>query len=207
MNIVVIGASGRTGRELVQQGIKLGHTITAFVRNKNAFLPIKSLIVAVGDVTDAASLNSALKGQDAVLVALGPKGLDKTTLYTTFVKNVIPAMHKNNISRIIDLSALGAGDSRPQAKILARIIFATMLKNIYKDKDAAESLLINSDLEYTLVRPGRLLNLPAKGNVRATLDNHSAHLSSAIQRADVAAFMLEQLGSDKWVRKAPLIGY
>lgn len=207
MKVLIIGASGATGQELVTQALAKKYDVTAFVRSPEKFtLRDDKLTVKKGDVTDKASLTLAAKGQDAILVALGPRGLSKTVLQQTFAKNIIDVMHEEDLTRIINLSAWGAGDSRPHMRTAFKIMRYTLLLNVFNDKESAEALITNSDLDYTLVRPGQLLNEPSKGPARATLDNKE-HLSIRISRADVAEFMLRQLETDKWSRKSPLIGY
>lgn len=121
------------------------------------------------------------------------------------MSNVVKAMNAEGVRRFIGLSAWGAGDSAGQSSLPFKLARNTLLKYVYDDKNRGEAQIIDSDLDYTLVRPGRLTNGPAKGGVRASLVGKG--LSRAIAREDVGAFMVEQLGDPTWTRKSPLIGY
>lgn len=206
MRVLVIGATGLTGKLVVAGLLTRGDEVTAFARNP---LDIKDthqrLKVVQGDVRDLASLERATAGQDAVLAAFGPRSLGKDDLQEVFARNLIAAMKKNGVRRLVNLSAWGSGDSRPQMKSLFKIFRYTLLRNVFDDKERGEAILAASDLDWTNVRPGRLLNTPARGGVRASPDG--AGLKPSLTRADLAAFMIEQLGDSRWIRKSPLVGY
>ena len=206
MKVLVIGATGLTGKLAVQQLLLQGYEVTAFARNPADVTPAHaSLRTVKGDARDLASLEAAVTGQDAVLAAFGPRSLSKDDLQEVFARNLIAAMTKSGVKRLVNLSAWGSGDSRPHSNFMFKIIRDTLLRNVFADKDRGEALLIASDLDWTNVRPGQLINDPARGGVKASLD--PAGLKPKMTRADLATFMIEQLTSDTWVRKSPLIGY
>jgi uncharacterized protein YbjT (DUF2867 family) len=206
MKVLVIGATGATGGEIVKQLVEQGHTVTAFARTPSKVSTYDGKVrVVQGDAHDQASLEKALVGQDAVLSALGPRSLKKDDLQEAFARNLVSSMQMANVSRLVELSAIGAGDSAQQASFPIIVIRKTVLKNMFDDKERGEQLILDSQLNYTLVRPGRLMNGPAKGGVKASLSGKEVSMS--MHRADVAQFMIDQLEDNTWVRKAPLIGY
>jgi putative NADH-flavin reductase len=206
VKVLVIGATGATGQLAVKQLLARGDDVTALARDPAAIADKHArLTVVKGEARDAASIEKALSGQDAVVVAFGPRGMKKDDLQETLMRNLLAGMSKTGVKRMVNLSGWGAGDSRQHAALFMKIIRATFLKNIYDDKDRGEALLASSDVNYTNVRPGRLLNAPARGGVKANLDGKG--LKPEMTRADLAAFMIDQLGSDEWARKSPIIGY
>jgi uncharacterized protein YbjT (DUF2867 family) len=206
MNILVIGATGGTGQELVKQLVEQGHAVTAFARTTSKVNTYDGKVKVVqGDAHDQVALAKALINQDAVLSALGPRSIKKDDLQEVYARNLVSAMQIAGVSRLIELSAMGAGDSLQQAGFPVIVIRKTILKNMFDDKERGEQYILDSQLNYTLVRPGRLVNKPAKGGVKASLSGKD--VSMAVHRADVASFMIDQLQGSKWVRQAPLIGY
>jgi uncharacterized protein YbjT (DUF2867 family) len=206
MKIIVFGATGQTGKQLVNILAREGHTLTAFARNHTKVDTFNGKVTAYqGDARDPEAVARAIQGHDTVLTAMGTRSLQKNDLQEVFMRNLIAAMDNANIKRVIELSAWGAGDSYRQSSPAMKLIRKTLLKNLYDDKDLADALLLASDLDYTIVRPGRLTNKPARGDVHASLNGEG--LSQSISRQDVAAFMVGQLSDATWVRKSPLIGY
>ncbi len=206
MKVLVIGATGGTGRIAVKKLLARGDEVTAFARNPaDVKETSERLKVAKGDARDAASLDAALAGQDAVLCAFGPRSLKKDDLQEALMKNLVPAMQKRGVKRIVNLSALGAGDSAAAAGVLFAIFRATLLRHVYADKNRAEPLLLSSGLDFVNVRPGRLLDAPARGGVKATMN--AKEIKPEMTREDLAEFMVGQLSSDTWVKKSPIIGY
>jgi putative NADH-flavin reductase len=203
MNILVFGASGATGRHLVPQALSLGHHVTAFVRNPSAIANNgQQLRVVKGDVLDPTSVAAAMPGQDAVVCALGTGRRERTAL-STGVANILQAMKSRGVRRLVFLSGLGAGDSKTQTALVGRLVQALLLKEMYEDKGRQESLIKQSDLDWTIVRPPLLRERPAKGKLRVSLDGRK--VGWRITRADLAAFMLAQLTSEEFVRRAPAV--
>jgi uncharacterized protein YbjT (DUF2867 family) len=206
MKVVVFGSTGQTGKELVKQLVAAGHHVTAFARTPEKVDTIGGRVAVLkGDARDEASILRAVNGQDAVFHAVAQRYIKKDNLQTVFAELLTEAMKDAGVSRLIVLSAWGSGDSYVQAKPFMRLARHTVLRNVFEDKARAEEIITHSGLDYTLVRPGLLLNGPAQGNVKASLTKD--HLTVPIRRADVAAFMIAQLDSTTWVGKAPLIGH
>lgn len=198
MKILVIGATGPTGRELVAQGIAAGHQITAAVRRpETAGLP-SGVKTARVDVTDSESLAGAVAGQDAVISSLGSKLSRKpTTLFSDGTRNLVRAMRAANVRRLICITGIGAGDSKGHGGLLYdRIIQPLLLGEIYKDKTRQESIIRECGLDWTVVRPGQLTNGAKSGQIRALTDL-TGFTVGKISRADVATFILGRLSDEK----------
>jgi uncharacterized protein YbjT (DUF2867 family) len=210
MKVLIIGATGQTGRQAVEQLLARGDEVTAFARTPSAVTEKRErLRVVQGHARDADSIDQAVKGQDAVLVAFGPRSLKKDDVQEVLMRNLITAMKKHGVKRIVNLSAAAVAPTSVDptfVNLLFRyILIPLLLRNVFADKLRGETLLFASGLDYVNVRPGRLLNSPARGGVRASFDGRG--LRFVMTREDLAAFMIEQLRSDAWVRKSPLIGY
>lgn len=210
MNVLVFGASGRTGRELVQQALAQGHIVTAFVRDP-AKLAIEhaNLRVVRGDVIDYASVERAVAGQDAVLSALGASTpLRRDPALVDGVRNIVRAMSHAGVRRLIYMSFLGVRDGRHQLGFLGRYVLTPLvLHNPTTDHEAKEGLIKQSRLDWTIVRPPKLTNGPRTRAYRSGEGIEAASVLPTISRADVADFMLSQLTDDTYLRKAPAVMY
>lgn len=209
MRILVIGATGPTGQQIIEQGLAQRHEVTALVRNPDKFqMQHNSLQIVKGDILDPASLD-AVQQQDAVISSLGTKkiGLESVTLLSEGTKNLLRAMERHSVKRLICITGLGAGDSKGHGGLLYdNLILPLILKRIYDDKDRQEAEIRQSNLEWVIVRPGILTNDPAKGNYRVLTDLTGV-TAGKISRADVAAFVLQQLTEERYLYQTPLISY
>ena len=193
--------------ELVKQALELGHEVNAFARNplKLDDLWRENLKVAQGDIVDYKAVERAIIGQDAVLSALGSPSLKKNTVLSEGTLNLIKAMERNGVKRLICETALGVGDSHGQPGLFfTNIVVPLMLKHVFAEKELQERLIKKSDLDWTIVRPGMLTNGRRTGHYRYGL-NKSIH--GRISRADVADFMLRQLETDEYLFQTPAICY
>ena len=210
MKVVVLGATGGTGRELVKQALDVGHEVTAFVRDP-AKLQIQNehLRIAKGDMLDRPSLEAAISGQDAVMSALGAYAFfSQTTALSEGTRNIIAAMQATGVKRLIFETSVGIGDSKNHATWLERkFFFPVVLKHIFADKEIQEKLIMGSDLDWTIVRPARLTHGGRRGKYRIGDEVNEKDVSSTISRADTAEFMLRVLTDDSYIQKAPVISY
>jgi putative NADH-flavin reductase len=207
VKVLIIGATGATGQILMREALAQGHEVTALARNPSALAPEDHrLRVVQGNALDASSVGAAVAGQDAVLSALGTRSARPTTLFSESTQNVISAMNKHGVRRLVCITGIGAGDSKGHVGFLYdRIMLPFVVKNIYEDKTRQEEAIKQSDLDWVIVRPARLTDEPAKGEYSVFLGG--SYTAKEISRADVADFMLAQLTDDTYVRKMPVISY
>jgi putative NADH-flavin reductase len=173
MKVLVIGATGRTGRHAVAQLLARGDEVTAFARNPSAVAAIGDRpCVVKGDARDPDSIDRAMHGQDAVLVAFGPRSLKKDDVQEVLMRNLIAAMTKHRVTRLVNLSGWGSGGAAvPPANPMARYFFLpVLLRHMLADKKRGEACLFASSLNYVNVCPALLKNAPARGGVRPSID-------------------------------------
>ena len=207
--LVILGATGGTGQQLVRQGLEAGHEISAFVRTP-AKLPVQHACLQVVSGTlpdDEATLAAAARGKDAVISALGRgTSLTSTGLIQRSVPAILSAVLASGVSRLIFTSAIGVGDSVREAPLFSRVLIRLLLKDIYADKAAGEDLIRSCRLNWTIVQPAQLTNGPITGTYRV-----GEHLTlrgmPTIGRADLAHFMLSLLDDTAYVGKIVRIGY
>jgi putative NADH-flavin reductase len=207
LNLLVLGATGRTGRQIVAGALGQGHRVTALARDP-AKLDVEHehLRVQVGEVTDRTAVEQAVAGQNAVLCALGPRSpreLVRSTLMRDAIPLLVDSMARARVPRLILMSALGAGESARRAPAIPRLAFRTILRQVGRDKERAEDVVRSSELEWTIVYPPSLTNGPA-ARYRHAEDLELAG-SPRISRADVAQFMLAQLSDGRYVRKGVIV--
>jgi len=208
--IIVFGANGGTGIEIVKQALEAGYQVTALVRNPDKFMLVNpNLTVVKGDVTLASTMEQAVKGQDAVISAIGNRSTQPTTLYSDGIRNILGAMDRNGIKRLICISA-GGLDVNPKASFFVRLLTKYVLQRIlrepYADLRRMESMVRESDLDYTIVRPSRLLDKPETGEYRIAINSNISNPFS-IARADVAHFIVNHIGVAKTFKSITSISY
>lgn len=205
MKVLVLGATGGTGRLIVRDAVAKGHSVVALVRSTaRADLPGAELIE--GDARDEATLGRAMDGCDAVASALGTgMGRRKVDLLTVATRALIAAMTRNDVRRLICISALGVGDSRGHGGfVFDRLFQPLLLSQAYKDKNRQEAAIRVTSLDWVIVRPARLTDDQARGSVRAVTNLASIN-GGKVARADVARFAVDQLTADTWLRQTPVI--
>lgn len=205
MKILVLGATGATGQLIVRDAGARGHHVVALVRGKGrSHLPGAEVIE--GDVRDEGTLARALNGCVAAVSALGTgTGLREVDLLTVATRALLAAMTRAGVPRLICISALGVGDSRNHGGfVFDRLFRPLLLGPAYQDKERQEAAIRDSSLDWVIIRPGRLTNGAPRGGIRATTDLASVH-GGKIARGDVAQFAVEQLTTDTWLRRTPVI--
>ena len=198
LKVVVFGATGGTGIELCKQAVEAGHHVTAYVRNpEKLILESPNLIKVKAELNDTVAMENAIKDKDAVLSSLGGKGLlSRDTTCSVGTKAIISAMKKEGVARIIVLSSYGVG---PNNRSLLPWAVRGMLYHPLADKDEQEADILASGLDYTIVRPPRLKDEPARGDY-LELDQGKLP-GTEISRADVASFMLKCASEKTWIQK------
>lgn len=209
MNILIYGASGASGHELVKQALALGHNVTAFVR-KPSKLKIKhdKLKVIQGDVINYQLVEDAVKGQDAVLSALGASSAFKfDQSVVDGVNNIIKAMETNGVRRFIYMSFVGVKESRKTAGFVIKYIAPKLLSTEIAGHEAREKMIKESPLNWTIVRAPTLTNGKHIAQFRSGEDITTKGFTVMISRADVVDFMLQQLTHNNFLRKTPSVMY
>lgn len=203
MRVLVIGAAGGTGEEVVHQAVLAGHEVTALVHTAKDFEAPAQVRVVEGDVLNPATLDKAIPDQDAVIDTLGGHTPWKeTSLETNAARNVIEAMRKNGVRRLLVVSAIGVGETKDLVPgWYEKLIMPTFLRGAMKDKEQMEPTVEASGLDWTLVRPGHLVNGERTGVVRL-FEPGTGETAHKITRADVAAFLLEAMANGQYVGEA-----
>jgi putative NADH-flavin reductase len=211
MKLVIFGATGFSGQAIMKLALSKGIQVTVLVRNKSAIsIQNENLTVIQGNVLDSNDVKKALEHQDAVIQCLGVggKGNGKpTTFISDATKIIVEEMEKQQIKRLIALSNVGAGNSLAfQPWFFTKIIlpyFMKWLKVIIDDKNRMEPIMMNSELDWTIVRCPNIVEKTPKGNVHATLDGKGLKL--AVTLGDMAEFIMHQLTDNTYSRQAPSI--
>lgn len=205
MNILVLGATGRTGKIFAKLATNHNYQVTAIVREKNrGTLPKVKYIE--GSPTDGKLLSDALRGIDTVVVSLNinrtsdnpfSKVISPLTLISDSVKALIPAMENNGVKRIVTISASGVGDSWKHMILIVRLLIRySNIMRAYEDHDRQEQLIKKSNLDWTIVRPV-MLNDKESDKYTATLGKPKG---GSISRAGLAKFVLDALEEEKYVK-------
>lgn len=209
MKILIIGATRGIGAQLLSQALEVQHSVTVLARDPGKITLVDDkLTVLKGDISDPATVSAAVKGQEAVCVSIGvPITFKPVTVFSDGILQVIKAMQQHHVKRLFCVTGIGAGDSKGHGGFLYdRIFKPLLLKTIYADKELQEQLVKESGLDWVIVRPAGLTNGPRtkKYRVITTLDGVTAR---RISRADVAHFVISELGEQKYTGQTPLITY
>lgn len=196
MKLMIIGATGRTGEELMRQAISAGHEVVAYVRRPEAIAPRENLIIVGGELDNQELLKQTAEGCDAITVTLGPKISDRNRkLMEIAVPAVIKAAKSANVDRVVVLSALGVGETYNNTRYPYRLGTKTFLKGNFSDHDAGESKLKNSGLNWTTIHPGPLFNGEKTEDpiVEDAKSGYKMPGAPRTYRSDVAAVILKIL--------------
>ncbi len=210
MKLAIIGGTGKTGKELLKQGLEAGHHITALVRNpKKVKIQHPNLKVVQGNVLNTADLEGVFKEKDAVLSALGHKRfLGPSHILSQGTENILQAMKTDKVSRFICITSMGINDNRFKLGLYYTLFVIPFIVFFYfRDKAKQERLIMESTIDWTIVRPGQLTNGKKRTRYRVGEKLGSYILTLMISRADVAHFMLEQLTTSANSKKALCIVY
>jgi len=201
MKVLVFGATGGTGQEIVQQSLENGYMVTAFVRDPNQIIiEHENLNLVQGDVFDAKSVANAIQDQDGVFCVLGTgSDLSFSEVRTVGTKNIIDGMQMYGVKRLVAVTFMGAGDSWNRVPGILKVLMRTLLKNRLADHESQEAVIRESDMDWTIVRPSRLTDQKYSGRYLFGEDISGKSLS--ICRADVADYSLKALTDNTLVKK------
>lgn len=209
MKLVVLGATSGVGKELAAQASAMGHGVTAVGRSLKAGTA-KNVTFITGDATDAALLERIVRGADVIVIAIGLRKLKQETFtMSDAAKNVIAAMYKNGVKRVIVLSA-GAATVESNDSLFNRRVLKPMLWHfltyLYKDTLRMEKVISTSNTDWTLLRLSRLTNGKHKGGYRTAYNSSVPH-GMSISRADVADYIVKHLSDTKDYKQHISIAY
>lgn len=194
--VLIIGATGGTGRHLVTQALERGLEVTALVRDPSRLaVQHPRLRILKGDVLDPASVDEAVRGQDAVLSALGHKRfLGPSSILSEGTRNLIRAMEANGVRRLVCETSLGIGSSAGRMGLQYTLfVLPVILPFYFYDKTRQERLIAASSLDWVIVRPGALTDKSGRGQCRSGQSIGNYVTTVGIARPDVARFMLDQV--------------
>ncbi len=205
MRLAILGATGGIGSYLLSWAVDAGHPVHVLARDPAAVPRRNRVTVTQGDATDPAAVADTVASADAVLSVLGPRGAKSPDLLATAAGNVVTAMGKSGVSRLICVSAAGAFIREDtEAGALVKLILPRIFAKPFADVRAMEQVVRAADLDWTLVRPTRLVNDPGTGQYRVRPDYPPPGLTK-IARADVARFIISALTESAYIRESPSI--
>lgn len=206
MNVVVFGANGPTGRLLTKQALAKGHAVTAVTRHPETF-PIEHpcLQVMKGDVHDLPAVEQAVAGQDAVLSSLGvPFTRKPVTVYSEGMANIMQAMQRHGVRRLVAVTSSATEPSmEPKGgfifeKILQPFVVNVLGRTSYEDMRRMETMMRNSRLDWTIVRPSGLFETPEVTPYQMAETEIKGKFTS---RTDLADCMLQLITNNQYVGK------
>ena len=204
MKVLVFGASGATGHNLVSQAVEKGHHVRAFVRDPSKLkIENKNLNIFQGDVSNYQQVEDAVKDQEAVISALGASTPFKRNF--TLIKgieNIVGAMTKFHVERLVYQSFLGVKENRSELGFLLDRVVSMLLKSSIQDHEVKEDIVTNSNLQWTIVRCPLLTNGPLTGKYIEGERIQSASILPSLSRADVADFILKELQEKQYIKKS-----
>lgn len=207
--VLVLGATGPTGRFITGEAVARGYDVTALVRSPEKLRDQRNVKLLTGDARDEKALRDALRGKNAVISALGTPAspFHKVTLLSAATSALVNAMKAEQVSRVVVITGIGAGNSKGHGGfVFDRLIFPLILRHVYADKDRQEDIIRASGLDWTLVRPAILNDKPGGRMVRALTELSTFH-GGTISRQDVARFVLDQVNATTWLHQSPLISW
>jgi putative NADH-flavin reductase len=205
MKLAMLGATGRTGRLVLATALARGHDVTALVRDPARLEGPEGVAVVVGDSRDADALARLVQGADAVVSALGPVKKDPT-LHQDTARALVPAMQAAGVRRFVGISGAGIdvpGDHKwPRDRLISALI-QRVGGAVVQDKPVEYAVWAASGLDWTLVRPPRLVD----GEATRRVEHHASTSPrrASITRADLATFLVDQVDDDTYVHRAPLV--
>ena len=209
MKLVIFGATGSIGSQVVEQALEEGYTVTAFVRNQSKLnIQHPKLNIFTGDVMNLTLVEQAVIGHDAAICVLGSGKKLMGNVRSQGTKNIIQALEKVGVRRFICQSTLGAGDSWGNLNFYWKyIMFGFILRKVFADHQIQEQYVRQSNLDWTIIRPGAFIEGSRTGQYRHGFPSSDHSSSLTISRPDVADFILKQLTDNTYLGKAASLSY
>ena len=203
MKITIIGASAGIGLETVKRGLNRNHSITTLSRSEIDIEEKKSLNMILGDATNKADLLMAIQNAEALIITLGTrKNMKTTTLFSDFA-NLLVEIHNENkiVIPVVFVTGFGAGESRKYVSWFVKMFLKYILVDVYSDKTKMEEIITNSDMNWTVVRPGRLLDKELTEKYRTENTLFKGIKIGGVNRSDVADFLIKQVENQTELNK------
>ena len=209
MKLLIFGATGGVGRQVVEQALEQGHTVTAFARNPAKLTLRHPKLTAIrGDVMDLPAVERVVRGQDAVVCTLGAGQKLTGTVRSDGTRHIVRAMEKGGVRRFICQTTLGVGDSWGSLNVYWKyVMFGLILRNVFADHERQEHDVKQSYLDWTIVRPGAFVKGERTGQYRHGFPGTDRTSKLKIARADVADFILKQLSDKSYLHQTPSLSY
>ena len=204
MNVIIFGATGQIGEEVTRQALDAGHEVTAFARNPQQLeVDHPRLRRRAGDAYDAKSVAGAVEGHEAVVITLGTGKSRKNTLRSEGTRNVVNAMRQHDVDRLVCQTTLGCQETWGQLNFFwKRIMFGAAIRPVFKDHETQERVVQTSELDWTIVRPSAFTDRPGDEELLVGFPPTQRGLAFTVAKSEVAAFIVGQLESRSYIRKA-----
>lgn len=207
MKLAIFGATGRTGKPLVEQALKAGHEVVVLVRTPSKLIiQHPKLTVLQGDAMNPADVDKVVQGSDAVISVLGQSKDSPRDMQTVAITNIIAAMNKYGIKRLVSLTGAGVDDPRDRPKFanhLIKLALKMMSGHVLKDAENHADAIRKSDLDWVIVRGPMLTDGPHTGNYRVGWVG--VNTGARLSRANLADFILKQTTDTTYLRQAPMV--
>lgn len=207
MKLAIFGATGRTGKPLVEQALKAGHEVVVLVRTPSKLIiQHPKLTVLQGDAMNPADVDKVVQGSDAVISVLGQSKDSPRDMQTVAITNIIAAMNKYGIKRLVSLTGAGVDDPRDRPKFanhLIKLALKMMSGHVLKDAENHAGAIRKSDLDWVIVRGPMLTDGPHTGNYRVGWVG--VNTGARLSRANLADFILKQTTDTTYLRQAPMV--
>ena len=205
MKIAVLGATGAIGQQVTEQALAAGHEVRALVRDTSRQM-LDRIDTVPGDIVDAEAVARAVEGTDAVIWCVGAtrNAADQVPIFESVARNLVAAMRRHGVRRLVALSGAGVtmrGERKPLSGRLMSAVVKVAARHVYEAKRREFEVFTRSDLEWTLLRPPRVVNGPVTGRSVVGLQLSS----SRVTQGDLAQAMVEQLRDTSYLHAAPFV--
>lgn len=212
MKVAIFGATGKTGLQLTGKALERGYHVTALVRKPAKFRYRDPVRLIEGSAFDPVAVRRTVDGADVVLTALGARSLGNEQVLDRAIPLIVAAMQQTGVRRIIALGAAGTSPNAfkcqpaPLRWLIEGVFYRLVLRNPMASQKIQWNLLSASGLDWTIVMPPKLVNRRGRGKY-CVYGNALPPFGLRIARADVADFMLQQIGNPEWVGKGVYISW
>jgi putative NADH-flavin reductase len=210
VKVTVFGATGKIGALVVSRLLEDGHQVTAFVRSPGKLgVAAAAVDVVAAELTDADAIREAVEGADAVISALGPP-IDpfvRGTPLTDGTRRIVAAMHECGVRRLVALATVSVPDPRDRPRLLDRLVpigIGLLIPGALREVQGISEVVATSELDWTVARIFAPIDVPANHTLRAGFLGRDP-VGVEMSRADIADFLVDQIGSEDFVGAAPAI--